>query len=117
MQKANRSRRPYQFSLRELFAVTTVLAVSFGLIRWGLLYVTGGSATLMLSGVVLAGGVIGAIIGRAFEDERGGMASMGAFIGAIVIVPVLIAIAILALIVVAVVARCGGFGGWNPFVQ
>jgi hypothetical protein len=44
----------------------------------------------MFAGTSLVGAALGAAIGQVFRDERGGAASMGAFVGALAAPPILV---------------------------
>lgn len=99
LRKPTRKRRPYQFSLVEALSIVTVIAASLGLLRWGQL---SGNGLIVAGGVVLGGASLGAVIGRAFEDERGGVTWMGAYLGAIVPIVLAFLVPFILLAVLAV---------------
>jgi hypothetical protein len=94
-----RRRLRYQVTRRGLLAVSTALTISIclfwyggedfvGSIRWepGIevpMQRSPYSWWAILVGASFMGGALGAAIGHAFQDERGGAASMGAFVGAL----------------------------------
>jgi hypothetical protein len=59
-----------------------------------------GSWWAIFAGASLLGGVLGAAIGQVFRDERGGAASMGAYVGALA-GPAIVVILVFAFIFVA----------------
>jgi hypothetical protein len=100
MEDLEKNRIRYQFSLRGLLLVVVTLSVSFGLLRHAATSYqsSGGFRFAPLSidvlmaafyGAMLLGGAIGAPIGHVFDDERGGMALFGAWLGTMAAIAVL----------------------------
>lgn len=97
-----RKRLPYQVTRRGLLAVTTAFTISLCLFWYGGEDFVGLVAIetppplspyswwAILAGASFMGGAFGATIGQVFRDERGGMASMGAFIGALAGPPIVL---------------------------
>ena len=92
-------RLPYQFTLRGFVAVTTALTIALCLFWYGGEDFVGPIRRLIrieypvainpfgwwacVAGASFLGGALGAVIGQVFRDERGGAASMGAYLGAL----------------------------------
>ena len=84
MEKPRKRRFTYQFSLRGLLMVSAALFVSCGLLRRALLSVhTTDGFLFALGAAILLGAAIGAPVGHAFDDERGGAGLMGPWLGAV----------------------------------
>jgi hypothetical protein len=89
MSKRRTRRRLFQFSVRALVLETVAVSMSAGLLRYAALSLGRtdfGTYHFLagVAGVMIAGAAIGAPIGHALEDERGGVALMGIYVGAIV---------------------------------
>jgi len=101
MAKPGRKLLPYQFTLGGLLAVITAFCLSLGLFRWAWIILTRENIVTcsvflnVIGGASLMGAAIGAAIGQAFRDDRGGTAIMGAYVGAIVAPPLLLALLLL----------------------
>jgi hypothetical protein len=93
MAESRKQRLPYQISRGGFLAVTTAFTISLCLLGYGgeafLAAIIGPEPAspngwwAFLAGASFMGGALGAVIGQVFRDERGGAASMGAFIGAL----------------------------------
>jgi hypothetical protein len=110
-----KERLPYQITPGGLLAVITAFTVSLCLFCYGGECFVGpikrtmamevpepagwGSWWAIVVAASFMGGALGAAIGQVFRDERGGTASMGAFVGALAGPPIVL-ILFLALLVV-----------------
>ena len=100
-------RLPYQVTRRGLLAVTTAFIISLCLFGCGfgcfeapaqralamgvpVSATSSGSWWAIFAGASFMGGALGAVIGQVFRDERGGAASMGAFVGALAGPPIMV---------------------------
>ena len=60
----------------------------------------------VLAGASFMGGALGAAIGQIFRDEKGGAASMGAFVGAMIGPPILLILLFVLLLAIWVLLGC-----------
>jgi hypothetical protein len=107
MAGARKERLPYQITLRGFLAVTTAFTLSLCLFWYGAesleasvlramarevpnSMASSGNWWALLAGASFMGGALGAAIGQVFRDEKGGAASMGAFVGALAGPPIVL---------------------------
>jgi MFS family permease len=100
MAGSGKKRLPYEITQSGLLAVSTAFIISLCLFWYGAESVAAIVKQVMgiepcpiasscprfsaiLAGASIMGGALGAVIGRLFQDDRGGAASMGAFVGAL----------------------------------
>jgi hypothetical protein len=116
MAGSRKKRLPYQITPSGFVAVSTGFIISLCLFWYGAESIkapvvrmlaievpesiaSSGSWWSLLAGASFIGGAFGAAIGQVFRDERGGTASMGAFVGALTGPPILITLFLALLIV------------------
>lgn len=104
---SRRKRLPYQVTRGGLLVVGTACILSLGLFWYGVegfeapatramgidvpvSRTNSGSWWAIFAGASLLGGALGAAIGQVFRDEKGGIASMAAFIGALAGPPIVV---------------------------
>jgi hypothetical protein len=117
MAGSGKMRLPYQITPIGLLAVSTSFVISLCLFWYGresveapvmrLLAIevpesmaSSGSWWDILAGASFMGGALGAAIGQVFRDERGGAASMGAFVGALAGPPIVLILFVVLSIVI-----------------
>jgi hypothetical protein len=115
---------PYRITLFRFVPIITAFAISLCLFWYGrdgfahpirralAMEVRGperpGSWWAIFAGASCMGAVLGATIGRVFRDERGGAASMGAFVGALAGPPIVLILFVALLFGIWIWMGCPG---------
>jgi hypothetical protein len=105
MTKPKKPRLPYRVTLGGILGVLVAIGLALALFRHAVMSVCYADGFPIINlwavfgGTALLGGAVGAPIGQIFRDERGGMALMGAFIGAVV-APLLLVLGFVAFVAV-----------------